>query len=664
MKKFLSLFTAALILLSFTAVASAKELSYNDYFSDVISFPQEQNHEGKRENKNIFPTDGKHFIKRGSDLIESNTELKIESDLLYMTELSELDKNFVPSDIFSDIKLSGKCRTNYFWTEGLYVVTDKNEIIILNHDGDKIKTVFSAEDGEIIKDFILSDDLCYVFSGDTIYRIYLPENKSDIIYSGIKSVNFSEFYYMISNYEVAWIEYADDFLSACKDSGIDPDLKPIDSDKFTEIITGMENKAVFRHVYYNIKYDRIIEKYWFAENGTEQIPSEWWIKMPDSMKGDADFNKTLTATDARLVLRNSVALEGITSKNICDMDADGKITSSDARIVLRLSVGLTAELSPVLTPAETKEEYMEALADSVSSDYLKAKMIWLVNDIGPRSWWFQEQHIGAGNAIYNELSSYGYSGDNLKKLSFTTNSISGLNILATIPTQAKEPDILLIMAHYDTARYTGAAVDNASGTVTLLQLAKIFAEEAEDYGIEIRFLFTSGEEQGYYGAYAYADSLTESEKQRMLPVFNIDMSSKPNKQYSPGTEYYLTVSTEPISTDGYHAPAATSNIGSDAFDEAYKLLGGTGADGYYSPVKAGAHDIIPFRKKGIEGLTVSWRIIDNKESMGSDHGLSSPGLIHTRTDNIENFDFETHFKTTRVCAAAIGELLYPYIKVQ
>ncbi|MBQ3538126.1 MAG: D-alanyl-D-alanine carboxypeptidase [Clostridia bacterium] len=57
---------------------------------------------------------------------------------------------------------------------------------------------------------------------------------------------------------------------------------------------------------------------------------------------DADENGTVSAADARIVLRASVGLEEITDRLIAvtDSNRDGRLTASDARYILRFSVGL------------------------------------------------------------------------------------------------------------------------------------------------------------------------------------------------------------------------------------------------------------------------------------------------------------------------------------
>lgn len=58
--------------------------------------------------------------------------------------------------------------------------------------------------------------------------------------------------------------------------------------------------------------------------------------------GDVDFNGTITAADARYVLRYSVKLENFTQKqiNVADVDFNHIITAGDARKILRVSVNL------------------------------------------------------------------------------------------------------------------------------------------------------------------------------------------------------------------------------------------------------------------------------------------------------------------------------------
>lgn len=74
-------------------------------------------------------------------------------------------------------------------------------------------------------------------------------------------------------------------------------------------------------------------------------------------KGDVDADGTLSASDARLALRNSVGLEEFTDeqKALADFDGNGSVTAADARAILRVSVGLPAEEQPPVIPDDPEE---------------------------------------------------------------------------------------------------------------------------------------------------------------------------------------------------------------------------------------------------------------------------------------------------------------------
>lgn len=84
--------------------------------------------------------------------------------------------------------------------------------------------------------------------------------------------------------------------------------------------------------------------------------------------GDADLDGTLTAADARLVLRASAGLSTLDEiqHELADVDRDNKITAADARMVLRVSVGLSKITTPaVLTLEPQSEEEIRELERAV-----------------------------------------------------------------------------------------------------------------------------------------------------------------------------------------------------------------------------------------------------------------------------------------------------------
>lgn len=387
--------------------------------------------------------------------------------------------------------------------------------------------------------------------------------------------------------------------------------------------------------------------------------------------GDVNKNGSVTAIDARMALMFAAKTKTPTAEEYyyADYIDDGKLSAMDARMILKAAAGLTPLVLPTEKPKqppkdmptqeELKKEWISSFSDKVSYSDLEDNLKWLVNDIGIRNWWNSSQNK-AGELLYNRLLAYGYNSSNCKKIDFTYGDVVGRNVMATIPTSKSNADIILIVTHYDTVNNTSGAVDNSSGVTTLLQLAKIFKQSQNDYGVEIRFLFTAGEEQGYYGAKSYVNSLSSAEKARHKMVLNMDMTAKPNSSYDSSGKYCIAISTEPQSSSQYTAPAAKTNFGTQAFDESKASLGNLGEYAYYSGVRAGHNDIMPFRKAGMTAMSFSWRVIDSSRSNGADKNLATPKLIHTTSDTFKNCDVLSLYNSTVLITNTVARLLAPY----
>lgn len=59
----------------------------------------------------------------------------------------------------------------------------------------------------------------------------------------------------------------------------------------------------------------------------------------------------------------------------------------------------------------------------------------------------------------------------------------------------------------------------------LLELAWQLGPEGADLPFTVRLIFLGSEENGYHGASAYVDGLTQAERDRHLAVFNMDISA-------------------------------------------------------------------------------------------------------------------------------------------
>lgn len=83
-------------------------------------------------------------------------------------------------------------------------------------------------------------------------------------------------------------------------------------------------------------------------------------------------------------------------------------------------------------------------------------------------------------------------------------------------------DMIYIVAHRDTTYISPGAVDNACGTVTIMEMARQMA--TCDISKTIRFIATDAEEKGLLGATEYVKAHEEEVEKRGIIVINLDMN--------------------------------------------------------------------------------------------------------------------------------------------
>ena len=108
----------------------------------------------------------------------------------------------------------------------------------------------------------------------------------------------------------------------------------------------------------------------------------------------------------------------------------------------------------------------------------------------------------------------------------------GYNVIGDIwptaiePAGSPPPAMLMLCAHYDGHDIAQGAVDNASGTVAVIEAARALMQVRDQLNIGIRVALWSGEETGMNGSAAYAEA-HQTELKRIKFVFNCDIVSNP-----------------------------------------------------------------------------------------------------------------------------------------
>lgn len=98
------------------------------------------------------------------------------------------------------------------------------------------------------------------------------------------------------------------------------------------------------------------------------------------------------------------------------------------------------------------------------------------------------------------------------------------NVIATKkPTNKKKAtnDVIVVGSHHDSVELAPGANDDASGTATTLELARVLKDVPTD--TEIRFITFGAEELGLIGSTYYVDNLPQSDLNRIIANFNLDM---------------------------------------------------------------------------------------------------------------------------------------------
>ena len=139
---------------------------------------------------------------------------------------------------------------------------------------------------------------------------------------------------------------------------------------------------------------------------------------------------------------------------------------------------------------------------------------------------------------YDSLLSNISSGLNQADVSYEIDNVSKTvnNVIGILDIGA--PNNIIVSAHIDHLGrfdaeddgYYAGALDNASGVAGMLELARIYSENAEKLAKNIIFIAYNGEEAGLYGSQHYSRNLV-GEKADTRAAFNLDMIGGGSNEY-------------------------------------------------------------------------------------------------------------------------------------
>ncbi|MCK6692365.1 MAG: M28 family peptidase [Thermoanaerobaculia bacterium] len=129
---------------------------------------------------------------------------------------------------------------------------------------------------------------------------------------------------------------------------------------------------------------------------------------------------------------------------------------------------------------------------------------------------------------------FGASGLFAEEHTFTYGAYTGRNVLGTLPGTFAADTVVIVDAHYDSVANAPGADDNGSGTVGVMELARLLSRYPSQKSL--RFIGFDLEEAGLAGSSRYVSSGLPA-GERVAGVFNFEMigyyTEEPNTQDAP-----------------------------------------------------------------------------------------------------------------------------------
>lgn len=210
---------------------------------------------------------------------------------------------------------------------------------------------------------------------------------------------------------------------------------------------------------------------------------------------------------------------------------------------------------------------------------------------------------------------------------------SSQNVVATLKPRSGRHDtgeITTFVAHYDSVPASPGANDNATGTASMLELARAYS--ALPLATEVRFIAAGAEEVGLRGARHYVNELSEDEIDRIVANFDMDMTGTAGEAQT--TLYVNTLDGDNLVSQ--QARAAADRLG-------YASL-------INAPFHRGSSDHVPFHDVGIPAANHIWR------EPGT-HALEP--WYHTPHDTIEHVSQERLLVATQIVGASSYSVARP-----
>lgn len=273
--------------------------------------------------------------------------------------------------------------------------------------------------------------------------------------------------------------------------------------------------------------------------------------------------------------------------------------------------------------AQTHNPFHQTLVNQVQNTSIETNLTSFVN--------FGEKELGsiAGNNAFNWLKSlyesWGYT--LIEQQTVNAYGQTGYNLIVTKTGTTFPNTYIIVDAHYDTINGPGAN-DNGSGTVVLLEMARILKDIPTEYSI--KFIHFTAEEWGLVGSRKYVEDIAVPQNLDIQLVFNIDQVGG----VAGEVNNTITCERDESQPNSNNTASNTATMELATLMELYSNLNTTISNAYGS-------DYVPFQEEGyiITGL----------------YEFNESPYPHSSQDTLEHVDLDFIFE---VAKGSLGAVCY------
>lgn len=172
-------------------------------------------------------------------------------------------------------------------------------------------------------------------------------------------------------------------------------------------------------------------------------------------------------------------------------------------------------IASIKISGQTHNSFHQTLADQISNTQLTNNLSEFVG-FGAKEMGTTAQQ-NTLDWLENLYQTWGYT--SIEQQAVSVSGQTGYNLIVTKQGTTYPDTYIVIDAHYDTLNGPGAN-DNGSGTVVLLELARILQNTPTEYSI--KFIHFTGEELGLFGSQQYVQNIVVPQNIDVKLVLNID----------------------------------------------------------------------------------------------------------------------------------------------